>query len=367
MEKVKVLMFVANTNKKSGVATVIMNYYSKIYNEVVFDFLHFEDLDESNYNSTIIQYGGKVTKICSPYKILDFQKELKNYCLSHRDEYDFFHYHTPYLGFMLSKVSDWLGNVKIIAHAHVTQFGENRVSYIRNCLATKISSNVPDFVFACSVQAGIYNFGKKFTKSGFVMNNAIELRKYEFDCDNRSSVRKELGVENNFVIGHVGNFTPQKNHSLIIEIFAAVIKRIPNAKLVLVGEGYLKPTIMSKVKQSGLDDKVLFLGVRNDVERILSALDYFVFPSLFEGLGIALIEAQANGLKSLISDCIPAEAKVCNVVEKSLADTAVEWSLAITEEYKRDPDAIKKVKDAGFDLETEAYSLVEKYRSCLEG
>lgn len=367
--EIRALYFVANTNQKSGVATVLMNYYSRLHEKIKCDFLYFEELDPNNYNSKIESFGGKVYKICSPYNIIQFQRELNTFCDNHKDDYDIFHYHTPYLGFLFRKIKKKLNGIVVIAHAHVNKFGESAVSYVRNYAATKFSMGVADYFFACSQEAGVYNFGKRFTSNnGYIMNNAIELKKFTYNSDDRRCLRDELGIGDSYVIGHVGNFTPQKNHEFIISIFHEAIKNQKDFCLVLVGEGYLKQEIYKTANKLGVIDKVIFLGVRQDVNRLLNAFDLFVFPSRFEGLGIALVEAETNGLPCLISDCIPNEAKVINCIEKSLIHDDVNiWANVIKDKPSRIGGAYEYMKNAGFDLDVEAEHLLNKYRYCIEG
>ena len=367
MKKINVLMFVSNTNKKSGVATVIMNYYSKVYETVHMDFIYFEDLDANNYNNQIKKYGGRIYKFSSPFKFIDFRKQLKAFCNEHYKEYDVFHYHFPFMGGFFIDVSKLLGGCVVISHAHATKFGERLISNIRNGIAAKLSVNVPDYYFACSKKAGVYNFGKRFnTDRGYIVNNAIQLKHFVFNAENRESVRNEFKLQDKFVVGHIGNFTPQKNHGFIIDIFYEILKKNQNAELLLIGEGYLRATIQEKAEKLGIASKVHFTGVRNDIGRLLSGMDLFLFPSHFEGLGIALIEAQTNGLPCLVSEVIPEEAKICNCIELSLNDSAGKWSEAALRDVQRENDAYNLVKYAGFDLDVEASKLTDIYKRCMK-
>lgn len=367
MGKINILMFVSNTNKKSGVATVIMNYYSKVYASIRMDFIYFEDLDANNYNEQITEYGGRIYKLPSPFKCFEFRKRLKGFCNEHYGEYDIFHYHFPFLGIFFTDISKLLGDCIVISHAHATKFGERFISNLRNGVSAKISVNVPDYYFACSKEAGIHNFGRRFNSDrGHVVNNAIQLNRFVYRVDNRESVREEFDLHGKFVVGHIGNFTPQKNHIFIIDVFNEILKKNESAELLLIGEGYLRAAVKEKAEKLGIASKVHFTGVRNDVGRLLSGIDLFLFPSLFEGLGIALIEAQTNGLPCLISDVIPEEAKVCNCVDMSLDDSACVWAEAALKDAHRQENSYEMVKNAGFDLDDEAVKLIETYKKCIE-
>ena len=367
MKKINVLMFVSNTNKRSGVATVIMNYYSNVCETVHMDFIYFEDLDKNNYNEQIKKYGGRIYKFSSPFKFVAFRKQLKEFCREHYKEYDIFHYNFPFLGIFFTDISKLLGGCVVISHAHATKFGECFISNLRNGIAARLAVNVPDYYFACSRKAGVHNFGNRFnTDKGYVVNNAIQLKHFVFNTENRESVRNEFKLQDKFIVGHIGNFTPQKNHIFIINVFYEILKKNENAELLLIGEGYLRTSIQEKTEKLGIASKVHFTGVRNDIGRLLSGMDLFLFPSLFEGLGIALIEAQTNGLPCLVSDVIPEEAKVCNFIELSLNNSAEKWSKAALTDIHRENDAYNLVKHAGFDLNVEASKLIDIYIKCMK-
>ncbi|MDC7286908.1 glycosyltransferase [Blautia schinkii] len=331
------------------------------------DFIYFEDLDTNNYNDQIRKYGGRIYKFPSPFKFIDFRKQLKDFCSEHYKEYDIFHYHFPFLGVFFIDISKLLGRCVVISHAHATKFGECLISNLRNGVAAKLSVNVPDYYFACSKKAGVHNFGNRFNSDkGYVVNNAIQLKHFVFSAENRDSARDELGMQDKFVVGHIGNFTPQKNHIFIIDVFNEILKRNRKAELLLIGDGYLRACIKEKTEKLGIASNVHFTGVRNDVGRLLSGMDLFLFPSLFEGLGIALIEAQTNGLPCLVSDVIPEEAKICNCIELSLNKSAKEWSEVALRDVHRESDAYDLVKNAGFDLDIESTKLVDIYRKCIK-
>ena len=190
------------------------------------------------------------------------------------------------------------------------------------------------------------------------------------DETNSQQVRVELGIPSDaFVIGHVARFHPQKNHQYVMDIAAEVAKREPKMRLLLVGEGELITDIKQKVIQMGLTDKVIFAGIRSDIARLMmGAMDAFVFPSLYEGLGLVLIEAQAAGLPCILSDVIPEEADVVKPLMKrmSLLQPAYSWAEAIlairkTEKSITQQQALKYIEESSFNIQNSLKYLENLY------
>ena len=218
----------------------------------------------------------------------------------------------------------------------------------------------------CSSLAGEWTYGKKAVteRRCIFLKNGIETQKYAYNRAIREGKRKELGITDNFVIGHIGRFMQQKNHAFLIDIFSAVKKMNPKAKLLLVSEGRLMDEIKQKVSSLGLQNDVLFLGFRNDINELMQAMDVFVLPSLWEGLPFTLVEAQAAGLPCVISDVISDESIVTDLIKKeSLKQSAEIWAKKILNVYDETTrkDTAYLVKDAGFDIETSAQWLQEFY------
>ena len=218
----------------------------------------------------------------------------------------------------------------------------------------------------CSELAGRWLFGDKTYDEGkvYLLNNAIDLDKFKYDKKIRDKKRKELGIkEDTIVIGHIGRFVAQKNHTFLIDIFNQFHKKEKNSILLLAGQGPLQEEIKNKVRELGLDDSVRFLGQRNDANELYQAFDVFLLPSLYEGLPVVGVEAQASGLLCFFSDDMTKETKVLDsTVFMSLSNTAEEWTgeiLTNLKDYKR-INTKNEVSDNGFDIEVEARKL-EKY------
>jgi len=185
---------------------------------------------------------------------------------------------------------------------------------------------------APSTEAADYMFGHNsvINKKVYLLHNGVDLSVFHYDEGDKIEIRKELGLENHFVVGHVGRFTGQKNHQFLLDVFYEIKEMRTDAMLVLVGEGELREDIEEQVERLGLTDCVVFTGVRKDIHKLMCAFDVFVFPSFYEGMPNAVIEAQATGLHCLIADTITKETNITGLVEyKSLNKNAIEWARSI--------------------------------------
>ena len=224
-----------------------------------------------------------------------------------------------------------------------------------------------DFCFACSELAGKAVFGKKRVRQNkvIVIPNAIEVRKYRFDTNKRSEIRKQLDLNDSFVIGHVGRFSHMKNHTFLLEVFNEIQKFQSNAVLVLLGSGEEMKKIKEKAELLGISSKVHFLGNQGKPQDYYQAFDYFVFPSIFEGLPGTVVEAQAAGLKCLISDSITSEVNITPLVKSmSLNCQPKEWASYVlkTKYYKRE-DMQEDIRAAGFDAAKQAEQMMMFYET----
>lgn len=362
----RVLHITSNLSRRSGIMAVIMNYNRHINHEKIqFDFLYYDER-EVTYEEEIRNLGGRIYKITRPTSYTEYRKEMKLFWKTHYGEYEILHLHDSFLVGFFANAKKQGGVKMIISHAHATKFADSRSKELRNKIFSLANNFVTDRYFACSKDAGEYIFGKKFLNDGVVLNNAIELDKFRFNEDCRKQLRSEFDLENRFVVGHVGNFIRPKNHPFIVRIFCDLLRKNPNAVLVLIGDGPNRIEIEKLCRRQGVYDNVRFLGTRTNVNELLSALDCFLFPSLYEGLGIALIEAQANGLPCVYSSVVPKDA---NVIKKAthvlcLEDSSSKWAEVIleTENKRIDTDTAKKaLQDAGFDIDLEAEKLERIY------
>lgn len=235
-----------------------------------------------------------------------FKKEMNRFFKN--NSYDVIHINLMSYSFFepILAARKYNKNAKVILHSHIAGKADE-ANIVFNTIGTLLIKNRNDFDrIACSKKAGEFMFeNKPFT----VINNKINFQRFEFSEEVRRKYREEFGIkENEILLGNVGRFAMQKNHKYLIDIFKKVCESNENYKLILCGTGELENEIKEKVHNSGLDEKVIFVGRRDDVNCIMQAMDIFVFPSLYEGLPITLVEAQANGLPMVISDTITKEA-----------------------------------------------------------
>ncbi len=257
------------------------------------------------------------------------------------------------------------GASRTIYRSSNSQACGGKIESIMHKLCLPLSKHIPDMCIAPSTEAAEFMFGKNCVVNGkaHLLHNAIDLNVYTYKDEWRKEARKELGVENKFVLGHVGRFNIQKNHSFLIDVFAEIHKRIKDTRLVLVGTGELTDSIKTKVKELDLEDAVIFSGMRKDIPQILCAMDIFVFPSLFEGLPNTVVEAQATGLPCIISDKITREAKITQNVFYLPIDNVNLWCKKIAE-IMDDKNILRKkhndeFKESGYDIESAANKFVQ--------
>ena len=268
-----------------GVESVVMNYYRNIdRNKIQFHFLCDEDSTDIPYEE-IEKLGGKVIVIPPYQKLFKYQKEL--YRIFKENDYNIVHSHINALSVFPLRIAKKAGVPIRIAHSHSTSNKKEWKKNILKMILRPFSKVYANQFFACTKHAGKWLFGKKIIerKELNVINNAIDLKKFEFNENTREDLRKELGIkEDVLVIGHVGRFMKQKNHEFLIDVFEKAIKQDDNIYLILVGQGPLEDKIKEMAKEKGIEDKILFLGQRNDVNKLYQAMDIFVLPSLYEGL-----------------------------------------------------------------------------------
>lgn len=295
----------------NGVESVIMNYYRHLdHSKVQFDFICDEDSTRIPYDE-IKKLGGRVFLVPKYQNLPKYLKSLEK--LFKKNQYRIVHSNINTLSVFPLYAAKKAGVPIRISHSHSTSNPKEwKRNLIKNILRPFSKRYATDY-FACSELAGRYLFGNKAFDQGKVkiIHNAIDVDKFKFDEVARMKLRKELGIKDStIVIGHVGRFVQQKNHTFLVDVFKEYHKKNPDSKLLLVGSGPLEDEIKKKVERLGLKDSVLFLGQRDDINKLYSLMDIFCFPSLYEGLGLALIEAQVNGLECLASSQVPVETNI---------------------------------------------------------
>lgn len=354
-----------------GVESVVMNYYRHIdRNQFQFDFICDEDSKNIPYEE-INKLGGKVILIPPYQKVFKYRKALKK--VLKEGNYKIVHSHINTLSvFSLSVAKS--ANVPIrIAHSHsTTSKKEKKKNFIKQLLRPFSKVYATNYI-CCSQLAGRWLFGNKVYDQGevFLLNNAIDVEKFKYNEEIRVFKRKELNIsEGTLVIGHVGRFVEQKNHKFLVDVFNELHKQKKNSVLLLVGNGPLIDEVKEKVKHLNLEDCVKFLGQREDTNQLYQAVDVFCLPSLYEGLPVVGIEAQASGLLCFFSDAITEETKVIESTKfLSLNDGDAKWANNIIDSYNtfERKDVINEIESKSFSIDVEVKKLENYYISLLEG
>lgn len=352
-----------------GAESRIMDLYRNLdREEMQFDFL-VHSAKEEHFDNEIKTLGGNVYRIprFKMYNWFQYRKALKQFFAEHK-EFRAVHGHMTSTASIYLPIAKKAGIPITIAHSRSAGVPRGLKGFLTKWLRTSLKRKA-DYCLACSKEAGEAVFGKKWSDAGNVevIPNAIDASKYIYDESVRNEKRKELGIEDKFVIGHVGSFREPKNHVFLIQIFAEVYKKRKDAVLLLLGAGALMEQIKARVEEAGLSDVVMFLGNQANVSPYYQAMDYLVFPSLFEGLPGTIVEAQTAGLKCLISDTITKEVHITELVEAySLDKPATEWAEYVLENcgYER-RCRLSDVEKCGFDIGAQIGRYRELYRKNL--
>lgn len=347
-----------------GVEQVVMNYYRHIDRSCVqFDFL--VDADSTFVpREEIESLGGRVFEIPPYQHVFAYQRELVT--LFREQGWKIVHSHINALSvFSLRAAKE--ANVPVrIAHSHSTAGkGEHVKNALKAILRTQ-SNRYPTHRMSCSRYAGEWLFGKKADFE--VIHNAIDLSRFVFNKELRAEVRAGLGIaDDQLLIGHVGRFMPQKNHRFLIEVFSEVVRRRDDALLMLIGTGEDESKAKAWVSEYGVVNRVMFLGQRNDVDRLYQAFDVFVLPSLYEGLPLVSVEAQISGLPCFLSDRITREVDVTGSVCFLPIEDPFMWADHLCSTCSTKRVDVDKRDFIEYDIFTEAKKLEDKYINLARG
>lgn len=358
MKKVLVVITTAFTHT-GGLASVMLNYWRAIDKSgLAFDFASTNIIEDSLYEE-ISKEGSRYYQLPPRKNILAYFNKVYKLCKG----YDIIHVHansaTAVIELMAAKLA---GISKRIHHNHTS-----KSKYpILNKILTPIFKHTYTDAIACSEVSGKWLFGEShFT----ILPNAINVDKFKYDSMMRNNIRKELAIaENEFVVGHIGKFMDAKNHEFLIEVFASYHLRHKNSKLLLVGDGPWRQKIEKWVSESGCADAIILTGLRSDISSIVQAFDVFVFPSIYEGLPLSVIEAQSSGLPCLISSNVSSTVKVGrDSILKDLSDGIESWAEAIEQfDYTLSRENRSKlnyelITDSHYNIIKESYKLLEIY------
>lgn len=353
-----------------GAETMIMNYYRNIdKNKIQFDFIIHSN-HKQFYEDEILSMGGKIYRF-PKYRIVNhfkYKKAWKKFFNKH-PEYKIIHGHMRSTAVIYLKIAlDF--KLLTISHSHSTDNGKGIISLIKNIYCKNIIK-YSNYCFACSDEAAVWLFGNNILSSNkyLQLKNAIDLDKYKYNEGIRKSVKKKLGVENDFVIGHIGRFCYQKNHKFLVAILQKMINfGYKNIKLLLIGNGELKKSIIEQCELLNIRENVIFLENRTDVNELLQAMDVFCFPSFHEGLGIVSIESQASGLPTIVSNNVPSSVLLTNnILQLPLEEELwIEEIVRIMNNKMKRKDNCLLLKTHGYDIKTESCKLENYYISLSE-
>ncbi len=364
MTPIRVLQVVTHM-ERGGLESMLMNYYRHIDREKVqFDFLVHRQ-ERTAFDDEIESLGGKIYRLTRLVPWSKTYLAALNCFFDNHPEYKIVHVHQDCLSAVILKVAENHGVPVRIAHSHSANQDKN-LKYPIKLWYKRYIPKYATSLFACGKDAGDWMFGGAPYQ---VVNNAIDAAAYTYNPAKRAEMRRQLELTDELAVGHVGRFNQPKNHPFLLAIFAALLKKEPNAVLLLAGGGNDMPKIQAKVQELGIVERVRFLGVRSDVADLMQAMDVFVFPSLYEGLPVTMVEAQASGLPCLISDKVPSECILTEGLVEAvpLSESPDAWAKKIL--VKRGTprtDRRAEIAAHGFDITKEAVKLQEFYLEAVK-
>lgn len=377
MEKPIRILQVITIMNRGGAESMIMNYYNAVdRNKVQFDFLVHRE-DKGAFEDDIIALGGNIYRMpaISPSNYADYKKKLDQFFKTHNN-YKIVHSHLNALSSIVLGVAK-KHNVPVrIAHSHIaiesdiyknifkknTDIKATVKDTIQSLVKHKVAKKATHY-FACGEKAGNWLFGKKNADKVVIINNAINSSMFLFDETKSKKIKEDLNVTNKKVIGHVGRFNEQKNHFFLIKIFNEIVKKDANCVLLLAGIGNLMDAVKQEVERLGLNEHVRFLGIRSDINELLQGFDLFLFPSLYEGLPVTLIEAQASGLPIVASDTITTEVDLTGLITfLNINEPASNWADIVLKKLNHNrQNTFEQIKNGKYDIYENAKNLQNFY------
>lgn len=365
----KVLVF-GMTENPGGVESFLLNYYRHIdRKKIQFDFLN-NSYERVAYEDKLIAMGGKTYYITArsqnPSK---YKEELENFFANNAQKYNAIWVNVCSLANIdYLKMAKKYNIKRRIIHSHNSQNMDSKLRAILHYVNKRLLSKYATDFWACSEEAARWFYNGKLLKQAIIVHNAIDISAMEFKRDERDEKRTILGWNDKYIIGNIGRLHFQKNQMFAIDIFKELIKKEPNARLVFIGQGEDEEKLKSRVRSEGLDEYIRFAGLQYDISAWLSAMDLFLFPSAFEGLPIAPLEAQSNGVMILAStNAIPKEAVLNgNVRLEQLESSAASWCEDILDmkknSYREGKSQIKEnFVTNGYDIETEVKKIEQLF------
>lgn len=360
----KILYILASLNS-GGVSKLLYDYCSRMSDDIKFDFV-ITDPNEGILEKKFMELGGRIYRIPQfRQSIIRHNRHLKK--IIKNGQYDIVHDNCDYRAYFSMLYAKKYGVHVRIAHTHRTSLPSSRIGQIVARFFIKKIKREATELFSCGQYAGITIWGKDAWNKNriHIMTNAIDCNRYQFSLETRYRIKKELGLNNSYVIGTVGRLVCAKNHSFILNVFAQVKDELDNAKLLLIGDGVLFNDIKKLIEEKKLTNDVFMLGQREDVSDLLNAMDVFVLPSLYEGLPIVLVEAQVNGLPALVSNLVTDEVKYSDMIQYLPIDKGnEEWKYKLISGELHRYECPKELDK--YDIQSSVLLLEEYYRKLLE-
>ena len=372
-KKIKILYFV-DRMLKGGIQSLVLEIVNNIDKKCFqIDFLLLDDGKEYDLERTLRKLGCNVYKlkgvwINTPFDYIKYYRSMNQFFKTTGNDYDIVHMHSSSKNFMVLKLAKKNGIKIRIAHSHNTDFQSRNCikKFLGNILKILLKKYSTDYM-ACSNDAGKWLFGNN--TNFVVLKNAINVENFAFNNEKRIEIRNKYGIKDNEIVcGNVGRITEQKNHMYLLRIFNKVYCKDKNYKLLIVGKGdnEIEEKLRKFVEENNIQNNVIFAGFQENTYEYLNAMDLFVFPSKFEGLGIVLIEAQTNGLGCIVSEGIPDEAKIKSNIITIPLDNEKEWVENILNCKKDRIIDTKIIKDAGYDINVEIKKLENYYKKRIQ-
>ncbi len=372
MSALRVLQVFGEPFSNGGQDSYIMNMYRHIDRaRVQFDFFTPFTIRNESMAAEVTALGGRMEAAGYPFGEDNnryFTAGLTAYLATHR--YDIVHIHSgsTYALMMGARLARRHGARRVAVHSHCGGFMNLKYRVIR-LLSRRALMTYPTDYFACSHLAARWKFPTPIIREGRyrVLHNAVDTTRFRYSPALRDDTRRALGLTDKLVVGHIGRFATQKNHRYLVEIFAALADIEPRAHLVLVGYGDLEAKTLADIDARGLSDRVSFLGVRQDAHALMNAFDVFLLPSLFEGLPVVGVEAQATGLPVVTSDAVTPELPIPRLaVYKPLADPPTDWARAVLAAAATERrDTTDEMVAAGYDVRVAAARMQRIYEEMV--
>lgn len=368
---INVLYVVDRLGQRSGITSVVMNYLLNIDSSEIHIDVVVGDESEDKYIKKLKENGNKVY-IMPRVTLYNLFSNVKWWMLFFREhrEYGVIHSHFSQIDAYVFIIAKFYGVKKCISHSHSAALSDSMLKIIRNYLLCYPIRMLADYWGACSELAGRALYGDKFTNSSkkILLYNAINASTFVFNADKRKEIREKYNIDKKFVIGNIGRFYPPKNKMFLLKILKEMIKIEPRVCLLNIGDGIEEKEFIDVMHENALQDYVIMTGLVSNPQDYLQAMDVFVLPSLYEGLPVVGVEAQASGLPCVFSDVITREVDLLEGYNLYLSlDTSVDiWAKEILNlRNNKRGDMSKVLLEKGYEINEEKRRLADFYRSIL--